>query len=995
MRDFVTIKHLILLIVISLVLNNLTSLLVQAADHAESMLSEDFGEYINNMPIPNTQPSPWQEIGNQNEGTKVIVNGSENYGWVKSTNAGSDKAKPTYVKNKTLVFKNGAKYSLEGRIKVQTVGGGGLFFALSAFNGNDRITDIAPIRFASGNQVQNANGQKIADYMLGEWYNIALELDFTTGTQKKYTISLNGKQYGPYNFPSNVQIDTYTVKYLAITASRNTTTTAETEALIDYIRVAPKYNYAFPEPIASWDENVKAGQREAANKLMKDINNAISSGQKTFMIPAGNYRFNNSTKFYFKQLLDFTIEANGEVTFWNEAPASQAIYFDQCKNVTLKGITIDYDPLPTSQGDVIEINTVNKYIVVRIDDGFPILDDSWIQGTAGNNMRAIFYAADGSRQKGMMDWAKTIERVEGKTNEFRVRFVNNAIFNNNCNIVIGDKYIFAWNRGIVIYSTNSEKMTFEDITIYASPGFGVHELYGNGGNTYKRIKMIRRPGTKRFLVSNTDAFHSWMVKNGPLVEDSEFSHAGDDLSNVHGFFSMVYDQPAPDEIRVVTVNIVDFLKGSSVDFYDFESLKYLDRAEIIDMKQIEDPTLIENAKKFNTLARMQTGYDVTNLYRGSMYTLKLDKPVKVRTFDMLNSQDQMGKGAVFRNNYYHDGFANGVRVISTNAIVENNRIERTAHAGVLVSGKRYWMESAIPSNVLVKGNQISDTNILLSNRHYLIGGITVLNDTDILSKEKPSSNIDIIGNTITNPSLVGIYMSNARNSRIEGNRVIHPYSDPTPNNQGTVYGFHPAPSYGIYVTAATNITLFNNKVEGMPATMSGDIGIADYTDGIIYVSAYILNKIDNAVVMYNGSGDAYVNGTRTQIDGGSTDKSPVFAGGIAFVPAKFVSEKLGASVQWNGSNTSMSISYKDKNIVLNEGDTNMVVNGQTMDMGVVPLKAGTELLIPVEQLAEALGKSYVKDDKGLIMIGNTIDFTNESAVVDEIVKLYSYGGMRG
>lgn len=62
------------------------------------------------------------------------------------------------------------------------------------------------------------------------------------------------------------------------------------------------------------------------------------------------------------------------------------------------------------------------------------------------------------------------------------------------------------------------------------------EAGGGGAHVYRNILLGRRenpPYPLRLLSSNMDAFHSFSVGKGPLLENSDFSFPGDDFFNVH------------------------------------------------------------------------------------------------------------------------------------------------------------------------------------------------------------------------------------------------------------------------------------------------------------------------------------------------------------------------------------------------------------------------------------------------------------------------------
>ena len=69
-------------------------------------------------------------------------------------------------------------------------------------------------------------------------------------------------------------------------------------------------------------------------------------------------------------------------------------------------------------------------------------------------------------------------------------------------------------------------MTAVNVTIYARGNMGFLETAGEGGNVYRGVKIIRKPGSAGLMALNADGFHSSGVGVGPALEESEISFTG-------------------------------------------------------------------------------------------------------------------------------------------------------------------------------------------------------------------------------------------------------------------------------------------------------------------------------------------------------------------------------------------------------------------------------------------------------------------------------------
>jgi len=61
---------------------------------------------------------------------------------------------------------------------------------------------------------------------------------------------------------------------------------------------------------------------------------------------------------------------------------------------------------------------------------------------------------------------------------------------------------------------------------------GFHENFGGGGHIYRRVKIVRKPGSRGLMSLNADGFHSYALEQGPTLEDSEIAFTGDDFLNL-------------------------------------------------------------------------------------------------------------------------------------------------------------------------------------------------------------------------------------------------------------------------------------------------------------------------------------------------------------------------------------------------------------------------------------------------------------------------------
>ena len=168
---------------------------------------------------------------------------------------------------------------------------------------------------------------------------------------------------------------------------------------------------------------------------------------------------------------------------------------------------------------------------------------------------------------------------------------------------------------------------------------------------------------------------------------------------------------------------------------------------------------------------------------------------------------------------------------------------------------------------------------------------------------------------------------------------------------------------------------------------------------LVFVSApsntYAADK--KMIELFIGKKDVLINGQ----SGTQMDVAPVITNNRTFVPLRFVSEVLGAKVDWNAKEQKVTISMPGKTIELwpvtakSEGKDTIRINGKDKKMDVKPYvdkKAG-RTLVPVRFVSEALGFAVRWDAQAYRVIIANFDLSIKAntEVSGEIVIWHGWG----
>jgi hypothetical protein len=523
-------------------------------------------------------------------------------------------------------------------------------------------------------------------------------------------------------------------------------------------------------PPSVLSELAKASRLEAGRLLMSQLKRAVDSGEKHLRITPGEYYFTGELPaLALRGVSDFLIEAEG-VTFWI-CPNQKAIELQSCSGIKISGLTIDYDPLPYVQGRVRRIDAQAHRIEIEVTRGFPLPSERDARRTGA--VKAIFYDADGKTMRKVgLDWMSVFRERHDRL--YEVGFVVGRVFAPGSPVQPGD--ILALpnrDQSHAIVSRDCEGLVFQDITLYASGSMGFVEEGGGGGNKYSHCRVVPRPGTARVLACNADVFHSLAVRHGPLIEGCEFSHAGDDFINVHGYFDGVARVVGTREIEIVHQFTPAFAAGATVAVVDPVTLAIRAKSRVLRVKGVRAGAEAALAAEKFCEDALRHGIKIRDFVRPVVLRISLETDVSTDRGDLLFLPEFSGAGTVLRGNHLHDTICRGALVGGENLLVQDNVIERTGMAGLVLGSERYWLEARPPDEVRIENNQLIDCGI---SGHDAPGAIEIVTaGTQFsLAGGYTARAVNVTHNTIVRPAACGIIGYGVEGGCLAHNKIIAP-----------------------------------------------------------------------------------------------------------------------------------------------------------------------------------------------------------------------------
>ncbi|MCB1132381.1 MAG: hypothetical protein KDN05_14735, partial [Verrucomicrobiae bacterium] len=287
-------------------------------------------------------------------------------------------------------------------------------------------------------------------------------------------------------------------------------------------------------------ETIKLTERSEDLRALIDAE--LAAGNKRIVIPNGRYRVRTQggNHLVFKNLSDVDIVAeNVELVCTTTVGAMK---FERCSNVTVRGMTIDYDPLPFTQGTIVAMAPDKSWMDFEVAKGYP--EDELEERVQ------IYDPETGELRRGDARWEPTIESLG--EHRYRVRKSARYRFDPALDTEqVGDILVTNNNSGgpgspHAITLHGCDGMRFEDITVFASPCFGFLE-YDSNGSSYIRCIVDRRDpaddpverAQARMRSLNADAFHSKFAPKGPAIIGCTARFQGDDCVNINGKYHYV------------------------------------------------------------------------------------------------------------------------------------------------------------------------------------------------------------------------------------------------------------------------------------------------------------------------------------------------------------------------------------------------------------------------------------------------------------------------
>lgn len=534
---------------------------------------------------------------------------------------------------------------------------------------------------------------------------------------------------------------------------------------------------------------------ESIESFVHTVEKANEASNGKIIIEEGQYRFDPyeskdegelSNHAVFEELENITIEGNGATLLFTE-PLIATIGFVDGKDITIKNLSIDYDPVPFTQGTIQKRSKEPLQVGISLDDGFPSLDHRMFE--EADEVYALVHEPNGEfirgiKKKGSWDpKISGIKKVGDRLYELQIHrdFQSGGLKPNRKLTILARNNM----GGIFFYYV--ENPTLQNVSIHATNG-GAFAFTLCDDPSLKDCVIAPPQDSKRHIGANADGIRIINCLSSAEVAGCRHEYLGDDSLVVQHTLSSID-------------SIIDAYTLEVEDVHPFV-------VKVGDILDIISPNG-ERKGSLPPISEFEARY-TSPRERKKPKTVSFDEPIadQINKGDFLRNRATGSQNFVIRDNEFRHHRANLIRIAASHGTIENNTLEGCPINPIELEtdiGSSVFSPKGWSSDITVRDNEIS-----LPGMNYFAGAnpagihVHLRVSPDATPKGRPNRDIDILNNSISEGSTTGIHVASSENIRAEGNEMTH-------LNQLDFPGFG---DLGVSLDEVSGADVVNNKLVG-------------------------------------------------------------------------------------------------------------------------------------------------------------------------------------
>lgn len=399
---------------------------------------------------------------------------------------------------------------------------------------------------------------------------------------------------------------------------------------------------------------------------------------------------------YLKDKKDIIIDGNGAkmIVHGKMTP----ILLDNCKNITIKNLTIDYSCPTMSEFRIISNNDGECVIKINKDCLFDIVENQLFWHGEKSCNGNYFWRDTNSGFKRYIKLYDPVSKHSYDFNRDNLEFESIDVIDNytlkirlkNKEIFFPEGYIIQ-SRSIVRDQTGSmfqrcKNLRFENLRIKFMHGLGMVSQYCENVSF---TNCDFSPAEGRTVASTADFFQFSGCKGDIIIDTCKAWGAHDDYVNVHGTHLRIIDANYSENKLIVRFmhpeswGFQAFDIGDTIDFIKWDTLIPYHTLKVIDFKKLNDT-------------------DIELTLNGKLPGLEINKDVIENATYTPN--------LYVSNCYFGQNSARGILCTTRGEVViENNTFENIWGPALLVEDDcNFWFESGYTTNIVFRNNTVTN-----------------------------------------------------------------------------------------------------------------------------------------------------------------------------------------------------------------------------------------------------------------------------------------------
>lgn len=495
------------------------------------------------------------------------------------------------------------------------------------------------------------------------------------------------------------------------------------------------------------------------------IDRELAAGKTRITIPPGRYRVTPERRSHLvlNNLRHVGIVADGVEMVCTET--TRALTIRNCEHLEVSGLTIDYDPLPFTQGRITGISPDGLVHDIQLFAGYPA------GGKITGDKYEIFRPDTRTLRFGSYHGCTVTQPGPG-----RLRVVKPGRSGKEFPEQVGDIIAIACgnapggNMPHAVVLNHSSEVRLVGLTLYASNCFGFLEV-GCSGTVYRRCIVDRRPAEAdireradpRIRSLNADGFHSKRAEIGPRYLECEARFQGDDCVAINGDYHMIMEARGT-ELRVLAKRSMDVVPGDRVQLVSVEGLRLPDARVVA----VGREGVIRHAEQV-FLKNLRLNDDLKNNRGGALtkaYRIIIDRPATLPRGSLVCSANRTGDGFRVIDCAFGFNRSRGILAKASKGEISGNLLEGCRGEAIKLAPEYWWLEAGGSSDVRIHRNVIkncTDRGIVVSS-HGARG---------LASPAGAHRNIAVTGNRIENSPAPQILATSTDGLIVRDNTIRH------------------------------------------------------------------------------------------------------------------------------------------------------------------------------------------------------------------------------